>query len=311
MAIIRKLKITFNPTSPVVVGEYISIKTSNGALDSSFLETFQVFRLGSGSVTTATSGNIAEKNALNFNEAITLDGGTFDLVSSVTGNVVYIEFDGAEDWYFRPSTGPLIDNNKITVEEIPSNITENPFTVTSHEVLKDLTDSCNFILHSFVTNVNCKKYILDGVETLIDSDTFQIRYPRGQQFSVQLFDSANTGNLLVTSTAVGLLIIDNVSEASEVVVKWTYTEKQENGDPITVTHNNATQIEVGESLTETLNISPQPLLNFDYFNFPFTTQSTDYGENSFITMKAEIISSNKDTLPIIPIVDIFYSLNNA
>lgn len=74
------------------------------------------------------------------------------------------------------------------------------FEILEHLILPDNTDVCNFVIHSFTTNRNCKKYVLDGVQTLIDTSNFQIRYPRGQEFKIELFDTENSGTNLQLGT---------------------------------------------------------------------------------------------------------------
>jgi hypothetical protein len=181
------------------------------------------------------------------------------------------------------------------------------FEILEHLILPFNLDVCNYVIHSFTTNRNCKKYILDGVETLIDTDNFEIKYARGQEFKIELYDDIVTGNILVIGTdstgavdSVPFFTITDVSETSTVNARFTY---------VSITQGSCTV----KSFPANNVLSPG-----DFFDLALPLENTadtyDYSEHPFVienklddpilNFNMRIISSDKDTNPTPDNVDL-------
>jgi hypothetical protein len=188
------------------------------------------------------------------------------------------------------------------------------FEILEHLILPDNTDVCNFVIHSFTTNRNCKKYVLDGVETIIDTSNFQIRYARGEQFKIELYDQILTGNVLSIGVdsigAIGSLpffTIDNVSQASIVVARFTYVAITMGAAEVRSFPANDI-LNVGDFFDLSLNLD-NVSGSYDYTELPFTF--TNQASESRLQLKMQILSSNIDTLPTPDSVDLLVTLTNS
>ena len=185
------------------------------------------------------------------------------------------------------------------------------FEILEHLILPDNTDVCNFVIHSFTTNRNCKKYVLDGVETLIDTSNFQIRYPRGQEFKIELYDDVVTGNVLTIGTdstgaigAIPFFTIDNVSGPSIVVARFTYVGiTMGSAEVRSFPANNV--LNPGDFFDLSLNLD-EVGGSYDYTELPFTF--TNQAPESRLDFNMRILSSNIDTNPSPDNVDLGVTL---
>ena len=179
------------------------------------------------------------------------------------------------------------------------------FEIIEHLILPDNSDVCNFVIHSFTTNRNCKKYILDEVATLIDTDNFEIRYPRGQEFKIELYDEVTTGNILTIGTwstggvpAISGFYVDNLSSNSNVTVEWTFVALTGDASGVVVKLNNSIIMNVSDTQQETLSMTLDAGAVYDYEDFPFWVTASSFGSSgASVEIKMRIVSSDTDTNP--------------
>ena len=180
MAVNAKIVITFN--NPLILLDAISFdlrNLSSGSIVSTTLETWAAGRIANYLV--KVMAVLPADEAVAYMKSFQIDyNGSFLYTVTVVSNVVTIELNSVL-YDIENFVSSTVDATAV----ITPNTSYSNFKITTN-LYTEATDECNFFKVTLSTNENIRKYILDGIETLMDAPSLIIDYPRGKDFSIIL-----------------------------------------------------------------------------------------------------------------------------